>query len=147
MHGVSGERAMNKHTFRAILDIALALANVAISIAMVSLLPKEQAIWGVTIGTVFSVICGNWITLNIYNKRVIGLPMGKYFMNLLIYISFMIAGVAISYGITLLFTNRFELSNFIKFLVSGGSFVFVYCILLFVFQRKSVLELLRKIPI
>ena len=112
------QRAMNKHKFRAVLYILLASINVGISVLMVYILPAQYAIWGVTIGTVFSVILGNWVILNIYNKKVIGLPIGKYFLIVLKYILYTGAAVGVAYLINYFLSGRIN-SNLFKFIVLG----------------------------
>lgn len=142
--GIEVQRAMNKHKFRAILYIILALINVGISVLLVYLLPKEYAIWAVTIGTVFSVITGNWIVLNIYNHKVVGLPMIKYLLNLLKYIGMTTVAVVIPYFVCCFVSNKLS-SNFAIFLIGGSIFMVLYSLLLFIFDKKTVVFLYKKI--
>lgn len=139
--GIEVQRAMNKHKFRAILYIVLALTNVGISIMMILLLPSEKAIWGAIIGTVFSVILGNWFILNLYNKKSVGLPMGRYFANIG---KIGLFGIISSVGCIIIDKVLLvDVSNLIlKFLICGAIFVFVYLTLLFLFERKTVKDLL-----
>lgn len=140
--GIEVQRAMNKHKFRAVLYIVLASINVGISILLVYLLPKEYAIWGVTAGTVFSVVSGNWIILNIYNKKVAGLHIGTYFINLLKYVAYAGLGIGLSYVVALFLP---PLSNIVLFLIEGGIFVLIYFLMLLIFERKTLLYYFKKI--
>lgn len=142
--GIEVQRAMNKHKFRAVLYIVLALMNVGISILLVYLLPKEYAIWAVTIGTVFSVTIGNWIVLNIYNHKVVGLPMIKYLLNLLKYVGITSVAVAVPVLICYFALNSIS-SNLVIFLIGGSIFLILYLLLIFIFDKKTVVFLYKKI--
>ena len=137
------QRAMNKHKFRAFLYIGLALINVAISIALIKILPDGYQVWGAFIGTAFAVIVGNWTILNIYNKVKIGLPMGKYFFNVGKHVLYAGAGVAVALLL------RFKLPGTVgvtaRFLIQGITFSVIYLVLLFAFERKTMIPMTKKV--
>lgn len=138
------QRAMNKHKFRAFVDIALALVNVGVSVLLVYLFPKEYAIWAVTIGTVLSVIIGNWVILCIYNSRALGLPMGKYYLNVLKYVLF--AGIGVAPAILVVKSIEFmNLRNIYYFLIGGSIFVTVYFLSILLFDRKTLVMIIYKL--
>ena len=138
------QRAMNKHKFRAILYIILALINVGISVLMVYIMPPKDAIWGVTIGTVFSVVLGNWLVLNIYNQKVIGLPIIKYFTIVGRYLMYAGAGVGAAYLLNY-FIKQTISSNLLMFVILGLTFVLIYFILLLIFERQTLKMFYKKI--
>ena len=142
--GIEVQRAMNKHKFRAVLYIALALMNVVISIFMVNILPKEYAIWGVTIGTIFSVVSGNWIILNIYNQKKIGLPMSRYFLILIKYVLITTVAAAIPVIINKIILPT-GLSNSLVFAIGGILFVILYLLLLLAFDKKMLKFIIEKV--
>ena len=127
------QRALGKHRFRAVSYLIIAFINVALSVLFVLLLPKQYAIWGCIIGTVFSSLFGIWIIMNAYNKKVILLPIGKYFLNygysLLITIFSCLAAEAISY----FFVSAFNLPVIIVFLIKGIAFTLCYVFINLVF--------------
>ena len=137
------QRAMNKHKFRAILYIGLATINVVISIILIKLLPNGYQIWGAFIGTAVSIVVGNIIVLNIYNKVKIGLPMGSYFISAFKHIGY--AGV----GVAAAFLERYFLGERIgvaaKLLVQGFTFVVLYIAMLSIFERKTLIPIAKKI--
>ncbi len=142
---VSIQRAMNKHKFRAIIYITFAIVNISLSILFVHLLPKQHAVWAVTGGTIISVVLGNWIALNIYNKKIIKLPIGHYFINLLFYIAIASVGIGASYGLKFLINSHMQISNILMIIIQGFSFLVVYLGLLFVFKKKILLDFYRNI--
>ena len=137
------QRAMNKHKFRAFLYIALALINVVITVLLIKFLPSGYEVWGAFIGTAFSVILGNWILLNIYNKVKIGLPMGRYFLNVGKHVLYAGAGVAVAILL------RFKLPDTVgvtaRFITQGLAFSVIYLGLLMIFERKTMIPLLKKV--
>ena len=77
------QRAKNKHKFRAILYVCVAVTNIILTIILVALFDKQYAIWACLIGTAFSSIIGYWIVINIYNIKVIKLDIKGYAFDLL----------------------------------------------------------------
>lgn len=119
------QRAMNKHKFRAFIYFGAAVLNILISILFLHFLPREHAIFACLIGTVITKVSSHWIAMNIYNKRIIGLPIGTYMLTLLWHILIAIS----SFGIVLLirFTLMGEIENtLIKFICEGIVFMIAY---------------------
>lgn len=137
------QRAMNKHKFRAVLYVGLATVNVAISILLIRILPPGYQIWGAFIGTAFSVVFGNIIILNIYNKVKIGLPMGSYFISLFKHVGY--AGVGVGVAIALRFFLGDRIGVAAKFLIQGTVFVILYFAMLLIFERKTLIPMLKKV--
>ena len=137
------QRAMNKHKFRAFLYIGLALVNVALSIVLIKVLPKGYEIWGAFIGTAFSVVIGNWIILNLYNKIKIGLPVGKLFFNMFKHALYAGAGVAVALVMRRFLPSSMALT--LRFISQGFAFVIIYFGLLLVFERKTAIPMFKKV--
>ena len=137
------QRAMNKHKFRAFLYVGLALINVGVSVLLIKVLPDGYQVWGAFIGTVVSVVAGNIITLNIYNKVKIGLPMGSYFISVFKHVLYAGAGVGVALVLREYLPEMFGVSA--RLLVQGAVFVVIYFAALIIFERKTVVPLFRGI--
>lgn len=137
------QRAMNKHKFRAVLYIGLASINVAISILLIKILPPGYQIWGAFIGTAFSITFGNIIILNIYNKVKIGLPMGSYFISAFKHVGYAAVGVGAAIAERILIGERVGVAG--KLLIQGTTFVILYIIMLFIFERKTIVPVMKKL--
>ena len=139
------QRAMNKHKFRAFLYVGLALINIAVSVLLIKILPEGYQIWGAYIGTAVSIVFGNIIVLNIYNKVKIGLPMGTYF--LLAFKHVLYAGVpaagCIVFGHFILEPKGIGIAA--RLLILGGIFVILYLAIMLLFERKTMIPLLGSV--
>lgn len=76
--GIEIQRAKNKHQFRSLVYLLVAIINVAISIVLC----KFYGIVGVTIGTAFANIVGCIIIMNIYYHKKIGLNIIKFWKSI-----------------------------------------------------------------
>lgn len=137
------QRAANKHKFRSLLYVTVAVLNVLLSILLLVLLPENQAIFACLIGTVVSGILCHWIAMNIYNKKVMKLPIEKHLFQVIKQIAF---GVASAGVIILIFKYCFNSmeSVLLRFLIEGISYVFVYVVLLLVFDRRFIFSFIKK---
>lgn len=136
------QRALNKHKFRAAIYFIFALVNIAISIIFLLVLPAEHAIAACLIGTIFSRICSHWIAMNIYNKKVIRLPIRKYLTTLLKYAIIGFICIVPSY-IAKFFILDNSGSLIFNILIEGGVFTILYVISVFVIDKKFVFSLFR----
>ncbi len=93
------QRAMNKVKFRAVAYSIGAVANVGLSILLVYLFPREQAVFGCVIGTVISSVACKWIAMTAYNQHI-GLDMRRYLLWYGLYILGAGAAVGLSYWIS-----------------------------------------------
>ena len=138
------QRALNKHKFRAFLYIALALINIGISVLLIKILPDGYQVWGAFIGTAVSVIMGNIIILNLYNKLKIGLPMGSYFLSVFKHVLY--AGVGVGVAMVL---RWIVLPDYVgvsaRLLIQGATFVVLYVAMLLIFERKTIIPLMGSI--
>lgn len=131
------QRALNKHKFRSILYISIAVGNMLLSILLVYLLPKEYSVYGCLIGTIVAMIIGHWIVINIYNKKIIKLEIEKHFVNFIKY--FILA--SISFGITFLATywsNIETISYWLSFFIKGLIYTICYASIASLFNYKEI---------
>ena len=77
--GIEIQRAKNKHKFRSIVYLIMAVLNVGISIYFVSL----WGILGVALGTMISLILANGIIMNIYYQKYVGIDIIKFWKSIL----------------------------------------------------------------
>lgn len=135
------QRAMNKHKFRAILYVCIALTNIALTIILVAVLDKSLAIWACLIGTAFAIIIGHWIIINVYNAKVIKLDIKGYFFDLL---KTLIA-VCVCFGLT---KGALLISNVTDNVISLFSSLIIYVSLYFayslLFERKFISSFFKK---
>ena len=137
------QRAMNKHKFRAFLYFGLAAINIAISVVLIKILPDGYQVWGAFIGTAFSVVVGNIIILNLYNKFKIGLPMGSFFISAFKHVFY--AGVGVGAAIALRWYLPETVGIAARLLIQGSVFVILYIAMLLIFERKTVIPVGKKI--
>lgn len=131
----------NVHKKAAVISLVGAVANLGISVALVFIMGGEYALWACLIGTVVSTVATQWIAFTIYDSKVTGLPMKRYW---LMYIKILLIAGILGGGIFLLFNYAIDLSSLsqiIQFLIKGGSFVILYFIALLIFYRPVVKEL------
>jgi O-antigen/teichoic acid export membrane protein len=76
--GISILQAKNKHRFRAIMLLIMAVINIGITIILVKLI----GFIGAAIGTAFVLSVGQIVIMNIYYHKVIGLNMLRFFKEL-----------------------------------------------------------------
>lgn len=137
------QRAQNKHLFRAIVYFLLAIVNIVLSCISLYIFEQENAIFACITGTVIATLCSHWLLMNIYNKRVIGLPVGNYLLNMFRYIVFGIFGYIAVIGCNALLVARME-SAFIKFLMQGIVFVAVYLICIVLTDKKIIKSIILR---
>ncbi len=147
--GLEIQRALNKHKFRAILYVCLAVINIGISIAMIKILPDGYQVWGAFIGTIFAVVVGNIILIDLYNKSRIGLPMGRYLINFAKHVGYAGAGVGVAmgfkYALPIISPSYLSVPTAAKMIVQGIVFVIIYFVLLFIFERKTLMPIVKKV--
>lgn len=136
------QRAENKHRFRALVYFLVAVANVILSIIFLWIFPIEKAIYACLLGSLLARIGSHWIAMNIYNKKEIHLPVGKYMLNLFIYMIVGFGCVVITYVLDVLFICKIDRTLF-RFLIEGTCFVVQYLLVIGILNRKSIIEYLN----
>lgn len=137
------QRAENKHKFRAAVYFGVALVHVLLSILFLNIMPSDKAIFACLIGSIIARIGSHWIAMNIYNKKEIKLPVGKYMMTLAKY---MIIGL-IGFGIVC-FLKQVWIFNYssalLRLLIEGIIFVSFYGSVMLIIDRRTIFEMLRR---
>lgn len=114
--GISILQAKNKHKFRSIVYLIIALLNVAFSVIFVRIL----GIWGCVIATSASLIIGQGIIMNIYYARL-GLNIKKFFKQIIKMLNPLFFFSLLCYFINI----KLKTSSF---LVLGGK-ILIYCVI------------------
>lgn len=138
------QRAENKHKFRALVYFVVALTNVLLSILFLHLFSSEDAIYACLLGTVIARIASHWVAMNIYNKKAIHLPVGRYMLTLLVYMAIGFACAVPVYFLGKLLAERLD-SYLARFLIEGGAFALLYLLIIGLMNRKMVKSLLQRI--
>lgn len=98
--GVSILQAQNKHRMRSIIFIVIAIVNITVTILFTregSIL-GDNRILGPTVGSCCANILGQWLTMNIYYKKVTKIDINRYWKEIL-KVSLYIGGYAVLGGI------------------------------------------------
>ena len=119
--GITIQMAKNKHKFRALLYLGMAVVNLIISIVLC----KQYGAIGVAIGTVISLVVCNGIIMNIYYHRAIGLNMFAFWKSMAKFLPTLL--VLVVYGCLL---NKFvSTEGFTRFIISGVVFCIIYAVM------------------
>lgn len=131
------QRAKNKHKFRAVTYLFIAFFNVIIS----AILCRYMGMMGCVIGTLVTLVAGQYIAINIYNYKVIHLPIKKYWIT---YFRFF-ATTAAAVGLTFLFGMLLpdSLKHIWLFVIKGVVFVILFVILNLLVNKKQVIGTLK----
>lgn len=123
--GISVLQAMNKHRFRSVVYIIIAVLNVLISIP----LSRAYAGVGAAIGSAIAMILGQIITMNIYYYKVAKLDIPSYWKNFIkISLPVIIFVILIS---RIIHQMQF---TWIKLIISIGIYVTIYVSYLIIFH-------------
>lgn len=88
--GIEIQRAKNKHQFRSIVYLGMAVINVIISVFMA----KAWGELGAALGTTISLILANGIVMNVFYHKVIKIDVVSFWKNILKFTPALIAPVA-----------------------------------------------------
>lgn len=130
-------RANNMHKVPTLLALISIIINLGLSIALLLMWDKQMAVWACVIGTIVPRILFTWIINPIVEVRLIHTPIKKYYLSLLKDV--LLAVVACIPSISLcLILDGLEISNILKILIEGLSFVAIYSLEMLVFERKTI---------
>ena len=137
-------RAKNKHVARTIIYLIMAVLNAIISYFLCM---KYGAI-GSAVGTTISLVIGNLFIMNIYDHKVVGINMFKFWKSLLAMLKGII--LPIIFGLVCM-----KFISFDNLIVYGGSILAYTGIYLLSFwflslntnEKETVFSVLRKIPV
>ena len=134
--GIEMQRALNKHQFRSIIYLIMAIGNIGISIPLAS---KWGAI-GAAMGTAFSLLIGNGLIMNMFYHKVLHIDM-KYFWK---EIAITWRGFLIPTMLAVVIMRCVVFTNIIIFLICVFIFTVVYCVSILTFscneEEKSLIS-------
>lgn len=134
--GIEMQRALNKHQFRSIIYLIMAIGNIGISIPLAS---KWGAI-GAAMGTAFSLLIGNGLIMNMFYHKVLHIDM-KYFWK---EIAITWRGFLIPTMLAVVIMRCVVFTNIIIFLICVFIFTVVYCVSILIFscneEEKSLIS-------
>ena len=134
--GIEMQRALNKHQFRSIIYLIMAIGNVGISIPLAS---RWGAI-GAAMGTAFSLLIGNGLIMNMFYHKVLHIDM-KYFWK---EIARTWRGFLIPTMLAVVIMRCVVFTNIIIFLICVFIFTVVYCVSILIFscneEEKSLIS-------
>lgn len=134
--GISILQAMNKHKFRSIIYLIIAILNIVISIP----LAKKYGGVGAAIGTALANILGQIITMNIYYYKVAKIDIPKYWKW---FLKFMIP-IVIPTVIILYFTRNIYMS-LSTMCIYCVLFLVIYLIYVYICANKEEKEYINRI--
>lgn len=140
--GIEMQRALNKHQFRAIIYLIMAIGNVLISIPLAG---KFGAV-GAAMGTALSLLVANGLIMNIFYHKVLKIDM-KYFWKE-IFKTF--KGLVIPIITATLIMRFVTFKNMWVFFISVSMFIIVYCASVFTLgcnneEKNMLISIIGKI--
>lgn len=132
----------NKHKRAAFIYLAIAIFNVALSLLLVNLVKKEDALWACVAGTAITYIIGHWIVMQIYDKKITKINTTTFFLR---YCSYLFVTLTIDLVI-IRFFDLVSIDNLIvSFVVKGSLFTVIYLAIAYFVNRKPAKELQARI--
>ena len=139
--GIEMQRALNKHQFRAIIYLIIAICNVGISIPLAS---KWGAV-GAAMGTAISLVIGNGLIMNLFYHKVLHIDM-KYFWKEILktWKGFLIPAIMAAF-----IMKRIVFENLKIFLLCAFMFAVVYCVSILTFscnreEKELIFGMIRR---
>lgn len=139
--GIEVQRAKNKHQFRSIVYLIMAILNVAISI----IFAMQWGEIGAAFGTTISLVIANGVVMNIFYHKVIKLDMLYFWREITKFIPALILPIGSGVILTLCYSFRGVL-DFMIFIVV---YLLIYCISMYLFgmnqsEKKLITKLLLR---
>ncbi len=135
--GIEVQRALNKHQFRSIVYLFMAILNVVASIFLI----KLYGAVGAVIGTAISLILANGVIMNIYYHKKCNIDILKFWKEILKILLVMIIPIACGVAINL-FINLYSIFNLILFILI---YAVIYCASMWLLGMNSYeKDLIRK---
>lgn len=139
--GIEMQRALNKHQFRSIIYLIIAISNVAISIPLAA---KWGAV-GAAMGTAISLLVGNGLIMNIFYHKVLRIDM-KYFWS---EIAKTWKGFVFPALLAVFIMRYVRIDSLVLFVFSVIVFAAVYCISVFLLscneeEKRMILSMVGR---
>lgn len=120
--------------FEAIYYVIEAISNVILSLFLVFVFGKQNALFLCAIATFVVIFIFRWIGLSIFYKKKVGLPVGKYFLKLLKFALIMFVCITFTYGISRFFVFG---SYGLQFFIKGTIFLISYLLITLLIDNKT----------
>ena len=139
--GIEMQRALNKHQFRSIIYLIIAISNVAISIPLAA---KWGAV-GAAMGTAISLLVGNGLIMNIFYHKVLRIDM-KYFWS---EIAKTWKGFVFPALLAVFIMRYVRIDSLVLFVFSVIVFAAVYCVSVFLLscneeEKRMILSMVGR---
>lgn len=140
--GIEIQRAENKHQFRSVVYLFMALINLGLSI----ILCQKFGAVGSAVGTAISLILANGLVMNVYYQKKCNIDIILFWKS----ISGLLCGMIIPIIVGILLVNNLDVNSLLKFL----SLILIYSVVYFVsmwfigmnsFEKKLILKPIKKI--
>jgi len=118
--GIEIQRAKNKHQFRSIAYLGMAIINVVISIFMA----MKWGEIGAAAGTTISIVLANGIVMNIYYQKALGINVIHFWKQIARFIPALLIPVACGVCMMILYTFH-GIGDFIGLIVA---YTIIYCV-------------------
>lgn len=140
--GISIIQAMNRHKFRSVVYLIIAILNIFISIP----LAKKYGGVGAATGTAIATFLGQIFTMNIYYYKVVKIDIPTYWKRFVKFFLPMATAVLIFHYYT-----KDIYFNFTKVIIIGASFMLIYLLYCIPYlnneEKQYISKIMRKIKI
>lgn len=137
--GIEIQRAKNKHQFRAILYLAMAMINLLLSVYLCQIYGEI----GSALGTAVSFLIANTICMNWFYKKVIHIDISKYWKNSTRIMIFSIPPLILG----MLFCKMVNTYNIVWLFCGICVYTAIYCVFIFLscdeHQRRNITGLIK----
>ena len=137
--GIEIQRAENKHQFRSIAYLIMALVNLALSI----ILCQKYGAIGSAFGTAISLICANGVIMNIYYHKKCNINMIFFWKSILS----QLAGLAVPLLFGVCMISLINVNSITKLIVCVIAYTIVYCISMWLLGMNNYEKDLVRKPI
>lgn len=133
------QRGFNKHKIPTLVLLVSAIVNFILMSIVINFIPSDYIVLGLLLSSAITTIISQVIIMNIYNKKELHLNIKKYFFNLLKMSLITAIPVIVCY---VLFGLIFDLTQSLQplyvFLIEGITFVIIFAVTFFIFERNFV---------
>lgn len=127
--GIEIQRAENKHQFRSVAYLAMAVVNLCLSI----ILCQKYGSIGSAVGTAISLILANGLVMNIYYHKRCNIDIFFFWKNILR----LSVGLIIPITIGIVASVMIEIKSITMFLICILAYVIIYCISMWLFGMNN----------
>ena len=137
--GLEIQRAQNKHKFRSLFYLGMAVVNVVLTIWLCQIYGAV----GAAMGTAISFVLANGIAMNIYYHKACKINVLEFWKQILL----MMRGFIIPVIVVILASKFINLTSIWLFLVSIVAFVIIYSLSMWAFGMNAYERQLIKKPL